>query len=268
MLSLIQILEFELSPACNLGRQHTKCPNRNPARWQTLNTTLTLDADTIVRTAVRAYREFGFTGLVGWIYYNEPLLEMDRMFDCMRRIRAEAPQARFILWTNGTLLPDDCSRFVEFEQIVVSMYQDLPDQADYADKLRRLQDACPWTCFRPTSADALDDRLCAFAPLREDAPCLRPFVEFTVDAHGNVHLCCYDWRGEASPGNILISGLDRVLDRHAEMLAAIAGQRMTEFAPKACRACGHRWAAHQVHDVRIVARADKQRKQWEVDNGQ
>jgi hypothetical protein len=255
-LRLVQLLNFELSPKCNLGRKHTECPNQHPGRFAGLSTAARLDDDTIVRSAVAAYRDLGFSGLVGWAYYNEPLLEADRMFRLMDRIKAEVPQARFILWTNGTLIPADCAAYRQFAQIVVSGYDDVPESRRGFERLAALNIPCD---FRPHAG--LDNRLVQITPADPAAACLRPFVEFPIDCYGNVHLCCYDWRGGGTPGNILLEGLPLVARRWRDGLSAIAGPAMTQEAPATCRTCGHRWDRYQQHDAAIVARAERWRGQ-------
>jgi len=251
-LALTQMLEFELGTACNLGAEHAACPNRSPLRYAALDTSRPLDDDTIVKTAVCAYRELGFTGLVGWIYYNEPLLQAERMFVLMARIRAEVPAARFILWTNGTLIPADCEIYRVFEQIVITGYN--AESKRGLDHLAVRKISCRWV-----QDPALDNRLVDIAPIDPAAPCLRPFVEFIIDNFGNTHLCCYDWQGKATLGNIHAEDFAAIARRWREQLPAIAGAKMNGQAPPACRRCGHRWDRYQQHDEAIVARARRWR---------
>lgn len=247
-LALAQILQFELGSDCNLGDGHLACPNRDPDRWARLDTGRELDDDTIVSCAVRAYGELGFTGLVGWAYYNEPLLQADRMFRLMERIKADAPMARFILWTNGTLVPEDCAAFADFEQIVLSGYN--ADSRRGLDRLTAEGIAARWIEY-----PLLDNRLVRLDPDDADAPCFRPFVEFVLDAYGNTHFCCYDWRGEGTWGNVHASDFAELARRWRDMLPKIAGARMVDDAPAVCRECGHRWSKYQQHDAKIVNRA-------------
>lgn len=255
-LSLTQMIEFELGDKCNLGHLHTQCPNIRPERWAGLDTSRELDDDTIVACAVRAYRELGFTGLIGWIYYNEPLLQMDRMFGLMDRIKAETPKARFILWTNGTLIPEDCGRFGAFSQIIVSGY-DENSRRGY-DRLKAANLPINQEMIRIIENAKFDDRLHQIAPADKSAPCLRPFTEFIIDHHGNVHLCCYDWQGKAFSGNILAEDFGVVAQRWRDLLPHLAGTNMTAAAPQFCQECGHRWVdRHQGHDKPTLNRVER-----------
>jgi len=253
-LRMLQMLEFELGKECNLGEAHSDCPNLHPDRFRFLDTSRELDDDTIVATAAEAYNVLGFTGLVGWIYYNEPLLQTDRMFALMARIKAAAPAARFILWTNGTLIPEECDRFRQFEQIVVSEYNSQGRRG--FDRL-----AAKSIPARIIEDAQFDDRLHTLPPEDPTAPCLRPFVELIFDHHGNTHLCCYDWRGEGTLGNLFQASMADLAKRWRDVVPEIAGRSMGDGAPEVCRGCGHRWGKYQCHDETIVARARRWRKQ-------
>lgn len=252
----LQMLEFELGSECNLGKAHDACPNMHPERYSLLDTSRELDDDTIVRTAAEAYNRLGFTGLVGWIYYNEPLLQADRMFGLMERIKAEAPAARFILWTNGMLIPEDCDRFSSFEQIVVSEYNSQSRRG--FDRL-----TAKGITARIIENAALDNRLVSLAVHDESQPCLRPFVELIIDNYGNTHLCCYDWKGEGTLGNVHTTDFADIAVKWREKLPTIAGCKMADEAPAVCRGCGHRWDKYQVHDNAIVGRAKRLREAWQ-----
>jgi hypothetical protein len=252
-LRMLQMLQFELGEKCNLASQHTRCPNLRPERFARLDTFEELDDETIVACAVAAYKDLGFTGFVGWAYYNEPLLQADRMFGLMARIKSQVPQARFLLWTNGTLIPEDCEPYRQFAQIILSCYTDSSQQG-----LERLR-----AKSIPVSAiddPQLDGRLDKGEPADATAPCLRPFVEFVIDAYGNTHICCYDWRGEGALGNVFAVPFAELAERwRHQIVPTVAGREMNEAAPRACRDCGHRWDKYQQHDPGIVDRARRWR---------
>lgn len=237
MLSLTQLLIFELGECCNLGGIHPHCPNRSTLRFAGLDTERRLDDETIVECAVQAYREFAFDGLIAWHYYNEPLLEMERMFAVMDAIRERVASARFMLWTNGTMLPADCSRFRNFDCIVVTRYKGQP----YGD----LQ-------FHPNihvREEMFDRRMDALPP-RGNEPCLRPFVECIFDCYGNHHPCCNDWQGKATLGNLYTEGFAEITRRwRAFQEAAFQGNLMP-----GCQQCGVRYRNIQGIDRRSLTR--------------
>lgn len=273
-LSLVQLLNFELGSGCNLGPVHPECPNLHPERYGSLDTSQELDDDTIVHCAVQAYRELGFSGMVGWHYYNEPLLRAGRMFALMERIRSEVPKARFLLWTNGMLIPEECEQYKQFEQIIVSGYNDQGRRG--VERLTAKKINARWI-----DKPELDNRLVQVEPIVkpgemltlpagwsiqvDESPCLRPFVEFIVDAYGNTHLCCYDWQGKGTLGNVIVGDFAAIAKRWRDQLPHIAGKKMSLCAPGVCQSCTHRWAKYQQHDERIVERARRFRDSTPID---
>lgn len=269
-LSLLQLLNFELGAGCNLGTVHAECPNQHPERYGSLDTSQELDDDTIVRCAVQAYRELGFSGLIGWHYYNEPLLRSGRMFALMGRIKQEVPQARFLLWTNGMLIPEECEQYKQFDQIFISGYNEQSRRG--AERLVAKQINSRWI-----DNPVLDDRLVQVEPIVksgemltlptgwsvqvDERPCLRPFVELIVDAYGNTHLCCYDWQGKGTLGNVITGDFAEIARRWRDQLPHIAGKKMSRCAPSVCQSCPRRWDKYQQHDERIVTRARRFREE-------
>lgn len=251
-LRMLQMLDFELGEKCNLGELHHDCPNLNKERYGDLDTSQEMDDATIINSVVEAYTELGFTGLVGWHYYNEPLCQGERAFRLMNEIKSKVPEARFILWTNGTLIPEECGHFLAFEQIVVSDYGENSRRG--VSRLQAKNIGC-----KVIKNAAFDDRLYQIDVPENDVPCLRPFVELIFDTHGNSHLCCYDWQGKATLGNVMQESFAEIASKWREQLPHIAGQTMSEDAPKFCQDCGHRWDKYQKHDDAIVARARKWR---------
>jgi hypothetical protein len=233
----VQLLVFEIGEGCNLGHLHDRCPNHMGVdRYERLDCSHLLDDATIIETAKTFYGQHGFAGMVAWHYFCEPLLYAERMFGLIARIRHAVPQSRFLLWTNGTQLPSDCAAFAVFDRIQVTDYDD-DESPRHLEALRR---ACPrvdvqWAQF--------DGRLTGLGePPGSDRPCKRPYTEFVVDCFGNVHLCCQDWRGLASPGNVLRDGLDACVAKWRTLARSVVGERMTPDAPEACRRCERRYA--------------------------
>jgi len=213
MLSFTQVLIFELGSACNLGPCHAKCPNLSPLRYANLDRTHLLDDDTIVACACQAYREFGFAGMIGWHYYNEPTLSGSRMLELHKRIRAEVPIAKFFLITNGTRKAWVEIHLDEFARCSTSDYTTDPN------------------------GKLLDDRLSL--PRREanNDRCLRPYVECIFDTYGNHHPCCADWQGIASLGNVFTSSFATIARRWRQFQLDVCGDTMTERAPDWCKTC-------------------------------
>lgn len=232
----VQLLIFEVGEECNLAHLHTKCPSHlGRGRYDRLDCKRPLDDQTIIDTAKRFYGEFGFSGLVGWHYYNEPCLQLERMRGLAARIKRTVPQARFLLWTNGTLLPDNAARIDWCDTIRVTDY----GGAHAPHNLGCARAACGRVVVQPAHLDARMQGL----GQASDRPCLRPYTEFILDCYGNVHLCCIDWRGLASPGNVLRDGLDECVNRWRQAAQRITSDPMQSDAPEACRCCPMRFGS-------------------------
>lgn len=231
MPKITQYLSIEFHPVCNLGTAHPQCPNTHAERWLHVSTERTLTDDAIVELATRFYEEFGFRGLVAWHYYNEPLVQACRMFELMRLIRRATKKARFTLWTNGTLLPEDLRLFRRFETIYVTDYGNLNQERVAALlEINRHTTVQRWP---------LDGRLEMEGP-EQIGPCGRMFVEFIADYHGNVRLCCYDWKGLGCGGNVLTDDLGEIVERWQATRKLVCGNEMSQAAPDVCRRCRFR----------------------------
>lgn len=226
-----QLLSIEITTECNLANEHARCPNRSVNRYRRLDTQRRLDDPTIVGIVRRMYREFGFRGLVAWHYYCEPLCERERMFGLMGQIGRHVPEARFLLWTNGTLFDDNLEPFKAFERIVITDYGSLN-----MPLVERLVDQQPGVSVH---AWQLDGRLEVIGNVTT-TPCGRMFAEFVIDAFGNVHLCCFDWEGRSCLGNVNYVGIDVIVERWTAIRSAISGQAMPSTAPDVCLRCIHK----------------------------
>ncbi len=252
-LSLLQIIDFELGEKCNLGHVHDACPNLHPERFSLLNTEKQMSDELIIESAVTAYEKLGFTGLIGFHYYNEPLMQSKRLFRLAATIKGKVPKARFLLWTNGMLIPENVDQYHIFDQIVISGYN--AESARGRDRLA----AAGIKCSYADNAQ-LDNRLQTLEPKDKSASCLRPFLEMIFDTYGNTHICCYDWRGQGTTGNLNTQPIEELAVAWFKALPKIAGKKMGADAPEVCLNCSQRWSDYQVHDQAIVERAKNWRK--------
>ncbi|OPZ25210.1 MAG: hypothetical protein BWZ02_02560 [Lentisphaerae bacterium ADurb.BinA184] len=160
-----------------------------------------------------------------------------------RRLWAEVPEVRFVLWTNGQDAPDDLPG--QFDQVHVTTYE---------QKSLRVKELVPHArVWAPTP----DRRLNAKPTPDSPAPCLRPFVEMVVDFYGNIHACCYDWRGDVPLGNVHDAPFAWLVQRWQGFRDLVAGPAMADGAPTRCRTCPQRarTVADFVPEVASRARA-------------
>lgn len=247
-MKFMQFLSFEITSKCDLGKLHKQCPVTHPERYAHVDTSHTLNDEMILEIARKFYRDYEFRGLVGWHYYNEPLLEKERIFALMYKLREEVPESRFVLWTNGNKIPQDCSEFAIFDQIWISNY--------FKKDFSRVQKVCPNTNILPGK---LDTRLTIGGGKLDLAPCVRPYTEFIVDQHGNVHICCMDWKGKASPGNVYEKPLDEIVAKFQEIRANVSFTSMLPKAPEVCKHCQLRYGKISDFDPRIQREAQMHR---------
>lgn len=223
-----QLVSLEITTACNLGERHHKCPNRSPERYRSVNTSRPLTDELITDTVVRLHRDFGFRGLVGWHYYCEPLEEEKRCIWLMAAIRQQIPEARFLLWTNGTLLHTPLTTYDVFDGIVVT---------DYGHCHRRLMKQLEVAHKQAVIVNwPLDGRL-NIEGVETNVPCTRPFCEMPIDYYGNIHACCYDWRGRVPLGNLWSQPLESIVSRWQSFRDKLLGPLMSRDAPQVCRTC-------------------------------
>lgn len=232
----VQSLNFEISRDCNLREAHAaKCPIVLPDRYGALDTTRPITDELILHCIACAYAA-GFRGLIGWHFYNEPMVSWARIRPLMEWIRAAKPEARFLLWTNGTLLPDDLSELAGFAQIVLTDYAAREWTEEDQQRIAAATPTTTWTIVRAY----LDDRA---AEPRHSGPerCLKPFREMVVDYYGNAHLCCSDFRGHVALGNVWDEPFfATIAERFTAIRDLIKIEPMPASAPEFCRNCGHR----------------------------
>lgn len=216
----LQLLIFEAGPGCNLSHLHHRCPASVGDRWRGARDEPYLTDEQIVSAAVSAIRDHGFRGVIGFHYYNEPLLYIDRIHKIATSIRDAEPRARFGLWTNGSVIVDPGMLSI-FERAWVSKYNEtLP----YIE-----QSGIPKVI--PQSG-VLDDRLRAVG---NPTCCWRPFIELVFDCRGFAHLCCAAYHADEAVGNLHSDSMSDIVSRYCSMRDSL---RTSCAQPPICTRCG------------------------------
>ncbi|NCC33904.1 MAG: hypothetical protein EOM24_18090 [Chloroflexia bacterium] len=218
-----RLLSIEIGTRCNMAKRHTLCPINQ--QRDTFGFPLLTDAR-IVRVIADAHRA-GFRGLVGFHYYNEPMLYWGRIKRLVASARIETPEARYILWTNGTILPDDFADERIFSSIVVT---------DYNGDGHRWDGLADHVAIMPPS---LDRRASYPQDKHRTGPCELLYREMPIDAWGNVHLCCYDWQGRHTVGNVQRDSFPDIVRAWQEVRKALATEDRNSD-PEPCRSCSFR----------------------------
>ncbi len=257
-----QFLVFETGRECNLAHHHEACPSGTADRYGNLDTSKPITDEEIEDCAFEAYKTHGFQGNIAWHYYNEPMLQWDRIQGLMIQIGRRVPDVKFTLWTNGTLLTQETPGLHFLDQIWISNYQHRTwDWLEFADPkiVNRV-------VVMPGHLDGRRKR--AGVVSREQ--CLRPYSELIIDHYGNGHLCCMDWKGECPLGNIRKPWSFRDVvetfqyERWFAAQGPVAdGDRRSPLPPRVCESCpGH--TSHIADLVPPVQQTTLEDEPWKV----
>lgn len=206
----LRYLSFEAADHCDMGGAHPFCPVGDPLRYPPHERRAVCPDRTIVDFALKVH-ERGFRGLVGFHYYCDPLVDIDRVMSLMNRMVASIPGARFILWSNGVALKPFHRNWMEaFEKVVFTLHD-----PSVEGRLRDITGGLPNVEIAQPYYDTRTD-IYRPGPVSKGT-CIRPAkIELPVNYGGNVRLCCADYRGTVSLGNIELEDHDRILDGFAE----------------------------------------------------
>jgi len=217
------LLNFEISNKCNLSACHHFCP----VHLREKETGRSLTDELIVELAVEAYQKHGFTGKIAWHYYNEPMLQQNRLFRLMKQIKSIVPQAKFLLWTNATITPENEDMSL-FSDVYYTNYDNNPDLDAYYKKYIESVHEVKVNWY---------DRLSVHKNNAANYDrCLRPLVEMIITSFGDVRLCCVDWRGNIKMGNVWDDPLWLILEQRRKIINSMING-MNENTPEWCLKC-------------------------------
>lgn len=229
------LLSFEITNRCNLEHVHDKCPI-NCRQYQHIGKTL--DKDIIVQT-IRAAQEMGFTGMVAFHYYNEPLLKKDLILSIIEEVN----DCKYLLWTNGLLLSRNIEEndfLKKFTHVCITCYdeKDVPFFQALSDYYKNIE-LFDWE---------LDDRLDIYNKNKPNRlSCKRPLFEMPIDYYGNIHLCCMDWNNSYSIGNIIDHELSEILhgERYKNLISMCKRRLIDDnVCPPICKTCDKMWVSY------------------------
>jgi hypothetical protein len=220
----VRYFSQEIGTGCNLAHEHSRCPQRDPSRYALVDTRRLMSDETILNNIKTMYSH-GFRGYLGWHYYNEPLLYLERIERLHPEIKKINPNARLLAWTNGVLLKTiNPSRMNIFDFVIIT---------NHAHE--------NWSWFRCLHRNArvthgrLDRRMSP-GPLNMN-PCNRIKKEFVIDAYGNWRLCCADWRGTSVDMNVHTDGIERIIKAYKDMREVLSHDPIPESVPDICKNC-------------------------------
>lgn len=231
----LEYLSFETNPLCNYKKDHPWCPINDPLRYPSYEPKIPCSDSAIVNFAFKMI-EHGFKGKIGWHYYNEPMLTLNRCLNLMDQIKFKYPDTKFVLWTNGSLLDKGSRAWLPlFYQISVSLYNDRD------------------TINAPSVCEGIPGSVCNPAPhdarkhIYDITPnnaggCRRPRdIEMIINYYGNLRMCCSDFRGHVCQGNIMKEDHDLLIKMWFEMADKVANGEV--------RLC---WQCRSVHSPVVI----------------
>jgi 8-amino-3,8-dideoxy-alpha-D-manno-octulosonate transaminase len=220
-------ISFEISNICNYSGIHKKCPTSCYKEKKLLD-------DYILYKTVDELSKYNFKGSMVFHRYNEPLLHKEKVLAFIAYINRLLPDVKIAIYTNGSFLfQEDLNRFEQYkiDHITVSSYS---KEEHY--RLIKLTTRIPYKVFY----SVLDDRKNIYTEKPYDLylPCYATIRDLTVNCHGQISLCCFDWDNKAVFGDLHTQSLKEILNSpqfmkvHNEL---IQGKRTLEI----CRRC--RW---------------------------
>lgn len=229
------LISFEITNSCNLQSFHEKCPI-NCRKYQISEQTL--DKQNIVCT-IKAAKKMGFSGMVAFHYYNEPLLKKKLILS----IIDEIPECKYLLWTNGLLLSrkvEDNAFLRKFTLVCLTCYD--------KDNMVFFQELSNYYKNIEIFDWKLDDRLEIYSKTQPNRlSCKRPLFEIPIDYYGNIHLCCMDWDNSYTIGNILKKDFtDIVNSEEYQNLISMCRKRLIDqkTCPPICKTCDKVWVSY------------------------
>lgn len=206
-------VSVELSNLCNLATIHTKCP------LHTQGPTLTNDVEPVmlntstITTVIDDLAKYQYQGTFLPSCYNEPLID-PRLHLIVDYAHEAIPDMPIYIWTNGMFLTRAFA--IELHECGVSSFIISP----YSPTMRTrfLERFCNLPYIKIKSG-TLDDRLDIYTQpiLHTDVPCGAPLRQIVITCHGDVSLCCYDWKRTKTFGSLFEMSLSKIV-RQPSML--------------------------------------------------
>lgn len=196
----IRAIFFELSNQCNYTYLHPKCPTNYQCEKRILS-------GNIFNRVIAELAENQFSGVISFHRYNEPLID-PRLILFIQTAKLALPNAYIRILTNGSYLTQEVADSLinaGVNWLEVSSYF----KGEF-ERLVRLKIEVPYHVFSST----LDKRLDQYE--RESSnlvkPCYAMLNDITVNCHGELGLCCLDWKNQHTFGNLQDSRLSDLLD--------------------------------------------------------
>ncbi len=218
-------VSIELSNLCNYSMIHKKCP-LNRIKMPVILPSM------IVYSVFNTLKQYGFSGIIAFHTYNEPLID-PRLFKFIEGARRSCPSCAVFICTNGYYLNQVMAEELSdigVSEIHVSVYSDRE-----MERLSKINVSIPFS----TERMKLDDRLNFYdSPEKKNfKPCYAPLSEIVVTREGSISLCCLDWKRKYTFGDLHHQTMEDIL-REGKLHSLYAKLSKGERSLSLCRRCG------------------------------
>lgn len=221
----VKYLSQEISSGCNMREIHPLCPIHGIDIYALMDKRKKME-DEVILDNIKISYENGFNGFLNWFFYNEPLLEIDRLERISKGVYKINPNAKNVLWTNGSLIGNhvDPDRLSIFTHVFISNYA--------KKRWSELKSKHPNVTLL---SGKLDNRMTS-GP-ENHSGCRNMNGEIIIDFYGNWRMCCIDFYGTSVKMNVHTDGFQSIIDEWRRLSNLVAQTPQPDSVPKICGYC-------------------------------
>lgn len=227
---------FEINNQCVYAYQHKKCPVSKNKEPQTL-------PEKIVYDVFDFMAKEKFEGRVSFHNYNETMTD-PRLFLFLDRLKKVCPKCYIFILTNAwnldqQMLNELANHGVKY--VEVSAYNE-----EESVRVRERVIQPKGMTYRVMTNKVLDDRMDIYTgkEVKCRKMCYAPLTEIVIRSSGKIDLCCFDWDGQVTFGDLNKESIRKILER-GDMLKVYNELKEGEREFDICKRCG-RWREESV----------------------
>jgi tetratricopeptide (TPR) repeat protein len=223
-LDLVRTVYIGISNVCNYSHIHEKCP----LHYQKEKIILPSD---IVYRVLDELAEIDYQGVITFHLYNEPLADK-RLFKFISYAKNKSKSLKIFILTNGYYLDQRLAKELSdygIWKLEVSAYSG----AEF-ERLKMIDVNIPYR----VNLQTLDGRLNIYDSPHVDikAPCYLPVTDVTINCNGDILLCCLDWKGQHTFGNLFNDSILTIL-QNRQRSAIYESLKKGERSFPLCKRC-------------------------------
>jgi len=231
-----KVVNLGISDICNYTSIHPQCPTSKMKK--------NIMPLAFIEKIAKKLGESGYDRLLSPYGYSEPLID-PRFYVILDILRKNVPNARLGFISNGfflyeTIMDDVIERGVSHIQTTAYF----ADEYDRLNKLKiKIKKKYPSVLFRVIKGFPLRKRMCdkysiyGGEPNNSKLGCRAPYRYVHISSYGDVILCCNDWKGMVSFGNLKDKTLEEIFLSNKMMkmgLNLLMGNREKYFLCSRC----------------------------------